>query len=726
MKKILFAVIYACLLLLPASADVLYLNEGEEIIGRLISFTKQKIEFQNLNGANKTLQPEEVAHILISKIRQGDAIKKVGQITDPIVKQILKKLPASDEFPDADYVTLYRRGEFSFTSAGEIIYTSRNIVQILKEAGLDEANNSIYYYTEREEAELLYAHTYSSEGNVYHITDDAISEEALWSGTPEFARLTKIKMALKKVELGSIIDYAYTRKITDVNNLQPYTLSYVFGEREPVLREEFAVDFPQDVKLEKHFFQWNDEIVAYKESQKDNRTYWQWSFSDPNGFIPEQNMLSGGRIFPRVIVYQQYSWEETAKALSKAYNDARPKPEALKKLIEQAKIDDFMTDYEKAAALYEFLNRDIRDLGLSITQMGSFIPVSTQIAINKKYGNPQNILALLHFALESLNIESYVGFCSSKRENATVKDFASLGFADYAVLKVVIDGHDFYTDGGSIYRPFATLSTGIQGAQACFIDLKKPEFFFARLPRTTFDWNKYDRNVFVKILQNGNMDVQETIHFRGPFESSIRELKSVKDQDKRNYAEKRVKRVHPNAILKGFGFSDMEKLNSPAVLTLRYEIPQAAQKASENIMTFTNYWVNYRSSSASLQKRKYPMQYWSTEENSNTVVFELPQQFKWVAWDKQYSYASGNISFNSNMFQHSEQLVYTDRFIARDDEFLDDKSYQNYRKCILTMSELANQWIIIEKEDEELPPSGTDSSESPAQPKIKKEPQGQE
>jgi hypothetical protein len=56
------------------------------------------------------------------------------------------------------------------------------------------------------------------------------------------------------------------------------------------------------------------------------------------------------------------------------------------------------------------------------------------------------------------------------------------------------------------------------------------------------------------------------------------------------------------------------------------------------------------------------------------------------------------------MYQHSEQLVYTDRFIARDDEFLDDKTYQNYRRCILTMSELANQWIIIEREKTEEEP----------------------
>jgi hypothetical protein len=96
-------------------------------------------------------------------------------------------------------------------------------------------------------------------------------------------------------------------------------------------------------------------------------------------------------------------------------------------------------------------------------------------------------------------------------------------------------------------------------------------------------------------------------------------------------------------------------------------------------------------------QRKYPMQYWSTEENSQTIVFYLPENFTWVPWGRQYNFSSGLISFSSNMNQHESQLIYADRFVARDDEFVSDGQYQNYRNCILTMSELANQWIIIER-----------------------------
>lgn len=712
-----------CILLAPCYADVLYLNEGEEVIGQLVEIKDGSVTFKTLQGESKKFAENEVAHVLISKIRQGDEISRISEITDPVAKKILANLPDPAEFPDADYVTLFRRNEFKFTETGEVIVTSRDIIQILKEPGLDEANNSSYYYSQREDCKLKFAHTYSPEGSVYHITDDAISDESLRSGTPEYARIKKLKMALKKVDIGSIIDYSHERTMKSIDEVKPYVVSYIFGEREPVLLEEFLIEFPKTVKLEKKLLQWSeDNKVTYKEAEDETRTIWKWSYSEPKGFIPEQNMLSAKRIFPRVLIYQAYPWSETAKKLARAYDKARPEKESLEALIKKAGIDEKMSSYQKVCALYETINKDIRNVGMSISNMGSFEPVSTQVTLNKRYGNTQNCLALFHFALESLGIESYPGFCSDKRENATVKDYASLGFADYAVLKVVIDGHAFYTDGGSIYRPFGTISTGLQGAQACFLNFARQDFDFGQLPRTTFDWNRYDRNILVDIRQNGDMEVKEILQFRGPYESGIRELKSIKDKEKRNYAEKRVKRVHPNAILISFGFSDMADLNSPAILTLNYVIPEAAQKASENIMTFTNFWVNYDSSSASLDKRKYPMQYWSTEENTQTIVFNLPDGFVWVPWNKQYRFASGNIKFSSNMNQHESQLIYADHFVARDDEFLSDQAYQNYRNCILTMSELANQWIIIEKEEEPLPvdttsaPSEALPEETPANP----------
>lgn len=697
MKNSVSLLIIFCLFMSPAFADILYLNEGEEVTGKLLTIKNDQIEFKKLNGEKISLKSSEVAHILISKIRQGDEIRNISEIKDETALKVLQNLPDFKQFPDADYVTLYRRDEFDFSADNSMTITTREIVKILKEPGLNTANNSIYFFSERGDCELLYGHTYSPDGKVYHITDDAVSLESLRTGTPEYAKVKKLKIALKKVDIGSIIDYSHRRKVVDINEIRPNVISYVFGEQEPVLNQEFVIKFPTKSDFEKNLFQWSDEIKFSEKKSGKKKTAWKWVFSDKKGFVPEQNMLPLKRIFPRVTVHRNHAWKKTANSLIKAYDKAKPTSESLDNLIKKAGIDDSMSDYEKTEALYETINKEIRHIGMTVSQMGSFEPVSAEVTLNKKYGNRHSRLTLMYFALKKLGIKAYPGFCSDKREQATVADFNNIGFSRYAVLKVMLDGKPFYTECMSLYRPFATISTILQGATACFLDLEKAEFNFEKLPKATQSWNRYNRNILVSINSDGDMKVKEMVSFRGPFETGIRELKGLRDIEKRNYAQRRVKNVHPNALLRNFAFTEMDNLNAPAVLTLHYTIPGGAQKASNKIMTFKNFWVNYQSSSASLEKRKYPMQYWATEENTQTIMFELPDNFSWVPWNRQYNYNSGNISFISNMNQHENQLIYSDRFIARDDEFLTDHTYQNYRRCILTMSELANQWIILEK-----------------------------
>ena len=722
--QILIAGLFLCIATC-ASADVIYLNEGEEILGKLHSIKEGKVTVVDLQDASRTIDSAEIAHILISKIRKGDEITEVASITDPVAAGIMQNLPDSAQFNEADYVTLYRLYDYEYVSATEIIQRVREIVQILKEPGLSAANQSVYYYTEREELDLEYAHTYSANGKVYHITDDAVADESMRSSTPEYAKLKRLKIALKKVDIGSIIDYSYVKRLKDIGELKPFVIHNTFGEREPILHEELSVKFPEQLKLNKVLKQWPAENAPkFIEKSENGKISWKWIYANPKGFIPEQNMLPTGRIFPRCVIYQPYDWGKVASELKKTYQSARPDAALLDELLTRAKLNEAGSNYAKVTRIYETINKDIRDLGMSAIQMGSHIPVSANITLTKKYGNTQSILALMHFAFEKIGIKSYPGVVTSRRENVTAKDHPTLGLANFAILKVIIDGKTFYTDLGSIYMPFSTYSTNYQGAMAAFLDTDSNSFSFEELPRQTLDWNRFDRSVFVKILLDGSMEVKESLLYRGPYEAGVRELKSIKEKEKQNYAEQRVKRVHPRAVLTSFGLSDLNDLNGPAVMTLDYKIPEAAQLASDKIMSFTNFWVNYQSSSASLASRTFPMQYWASEENQQTIVFELPENFNWVNWGRQYQHMSPDLIFMSNINQNGNKLIYADRFTTYSDEFLTDAAYQNYRQCILTMSELANQWIIIEKvEQAPKPETGSESAASATevlepQPKV--------
>lgn len=700
MKHIIIAIAVLAAALSPVMADVLYLNEGEEHIGKLQSIADNRVIFTTLKNEQKEFEVASIAHILLSRIRKGDEVSNVASITDPVAAGIMSNLPDSSMFRDANYATLYRLNEYEYISENEIFMRTREIVHILKEPGLDQANQAIYYYTDRESYELEYAHTYSPYGKIYHVTDDAISDESIMASTPEYDRIRKMKMALKKVDVGSVIDFSYTKRLTKIDELQPHIISQVFGEREPILHEEIAITFPEKMLLNKHLSQWSEhEAPKFIEKAENGKRIWKWIYSNPKGFIPEQNMLPTSRIFPRLVVYQPYDWKNISSRLSSAYQAARPSEQTLVELLKKAGIDDKTRPMDAVNRIYDLLNREVRDVDMSITLMGSFAPVNSDITMRKKYGNLHSMLTLMHYALQKLGIESYPGFCSGNREKVTIREHASLGHTDYALLKVIIDGKSFYTDGGTPYRPFGTVSSWLQGAIAGFHNEKSSSFFFEELPKQTYEWNRFDRTVLARIKTDGSMEVREVMNYRGPYETRVRELKSLKDQEKSNYAERRVKRVHPRAVLKSFGLTELNDMNAPVAMTIEYDIPEAVQIASDKLMTFTNYWVTYNSSSASLERRNYPMQYWACEENQQTIIFELPEGFDWVTWNRQYQHRSGRLNFFSNMNQSGRNLIYNDRFVNTIDEFVTDAEYQNFRQCMLTMSDLANQWIIIEKKE---------------------------
>ncbi len=680
------------------NADVLFLNEGEEQTGELISIDGNNIIFKKINATGtQNFDSKDVAHILISKNRLGDDVSSVASVTEPIALNVLNNLPDKSQFIDSDYITLYRHVNYEIISETEMVYKYREMIQILKEPGLECANNSFYYNIDNSDCEIVFAHTYTPSGKVYHLTDDALSDESLYNTTPEYAKLKKLKMAMKNVDLGSIIDYSIIKRIKNIGPLNPRSIKNTFGEREPVLHEEFTFSFPKDLKYTKLQLQWKNNTPVFTDKSNENKTIWNWTFVDKKGFVREQNMLPTNRIFPRVVIYNEYDRKKTAELLLNAYNLALPDEKLLEEFFAKIEISDSDTDFEKVCKVYNFLNKEINVIGMDPDDMGSFKPISANVTISKKYSNDQAFQALMHLMLKKLKIKSYLGFSATKREKVTYKDCSNLSFATTPILKVVIDGKSYYTDSGSVYTPFSVLSTVYQGADAVFIDEEKKELFDEVLPVQTLDWNKYIKTIYVKILPDGSMDVNETTLYKGPYEESIRELKAIKEKEKSNYAEKRVKGVHPNAVLKSYGFTDMSDLESPAVYNISYHIPEAAQKASDKILTFKNFWVNYSSASASLAKRKFPMKYWSTEHTTKTIIFELPEGFNWVKWDKQYKYVTPSISFTSNLCQNNRQLIYSDVFEANEDEFLDDEAYQKYRQCILTMSELANQWIIIEK-----------------------------
>ncbi len=701
---------------MPAGADILYLNEGEEHVGRLKSVTADLIGFTEIDGREMTWPASAVAHILLSQVRPGDEHDRVEKLTDPLAVAILKRLPEASEFPDADFVTLFRNRTFTFQPDGSVVFERRIIIRVFKEPGLEMANMARYYMAEREKFELLFAHTYAPDGHVYHLTDDAISEEALYSSTPEYDKLRKTKFALKKVDLGSVIDVALRITTRPPDALHPYLIDTVFGEREPVLREECVVRFPKDREMVVENLHWDGPNLPTFTDQVDpdgKTRVLTWTFRDPKGFIPEANMPSTSRVFPRTWVYPRDDWARLGKEFASALAQAAPSPGLLEAFIEETGAKPTDSTAEKVRKVHAAILKKIRLLPISFFDLGGVAPLPVDVALQKRYGNNQARVCLAHFALKKLGVPSEVGLTSFWNADEIRVETPNLGQAIYAVLRVEIDGRPFYTSLDSDYLPFGHLPTAFQGARAIFV--RNGTFVAEVLPEGGAN-NQAWRTVFAKLEADGSLEVTEIRRPRGPGEISLRTLRAAKAQEKVNFAQKSVKRVHPKAVLTGFTLSDLDDLQKPVALTLRYRIPEAAIKASDRLLAFKNLWVNYSAGSASLASRTWPLEYWATEESVNSVLIELPEGFRWVPWNKDYVWDSGWLSYRSTLDRQGNMLQFADRFAVERKSFPPGELYEHYRGCLLVMANLAKQWIIVEREDPATE-AGAETGQAPGKSK---------
>ncbi|MBF0500556.1 MAG: DUF3857 domain-containing protein [Candidatus Riflebacteria bacterium] len=695
--------------LFPLHADVLYLNEGEEHIGNIEKIGDGKIGFNEADGTKHTYVATETAHVLFSKIRPGDEISQVASITDPLVREILAKAPTAAQHPDSDYVTLFRRRTFTFRPDGSVLHERRKLLKILKEPGLDEANQSIFYAFDREKPDLVFAHTYGADGRVTHLTDDALSDEAIFSSTPEYDRLKKLKFALKKVDIGSVIDVLQRIETIPPTPLRPYVIDATFGQREPVLADEIVIEAPKNLALCIKTYQWTGNAPRMTDTvnASGNRVI-SWFFSDPKGYIPEQNMSSRSRIFPRLVITPETSWNDAAKAFKESLDKAAPSPERLDAFLTEAGIASG-SQMMKAQRIYEAILKKIRLVDLSCFDYGGYDAPSADVVLKKRYASTFARTVLLYHALRRIGLPVDFGFAASWREGGIKREIPSLGQAEDALLRVSIDGETIYVTCDSDYLPFGHIAPAFQGTAAAF--LEGDTFTFAITPEGDAVKNRVDQQVFVKLAANGSVDVRDVRCFRGPFETGIRGIKAAKTAEKRISAENTVKRVHPKARLIDFAYSNLDDLEAPVVLTLSYHIPDAALTASDKLMAMKNLWVNFESGSASLASRTYPMDCFVTSETTTTVVIELPDSYDWVPWNRTFSYACSFLDFGASLTQNGRTLLFADRFRVSRKTFQPADAYPQYRACVSAMADLDNQWIVLEKAD-------VQATATPAQKKM--------
>lgn len=203
------------------------------------------------------------------------------------------------------------------------------------------------------------------------------------------------------------------------------------------------------------------------------------------------------------------SWDDFAVWQSSLLEGRDVLPDALCREI-HAIADTLQTQKLKLAALYDYLGRHTRYVSIQLG-IGGFQPMSVADVYSKGYGDCKALTNFMRAMLKEIGIDSYYTIISTNHRR--MNNYASIGFFDHVVLKVVADGDDVWVECTAPDIPLGYVHGKIAGHDALVIDGSKA--YIVTLPAYSSVQNRLQRKCRVDLTSDGEAKLSSAIRTNG-------------------------------------------------------------------------------------------------------------------------------------------------------------------------------------------------------------------
>ena len=550
-RKSLPLLIALVLLAAPALAgEAIYLNSGEEYRGELASIADGKVVCR-IAGEEKTFELANIQRIEFQKPRQYDAAAKAADLPDLPVFKAIKPATAdlAKRFPQAGYVVLYSSTRVRLQAKGRYTIDRVRAWRMLRERAADTAKRSLLYFPDRQTAAVLYGLTVAPDGSVTRIADSAMKDEALYARQPAYDFRHRLRFSLRGPVPGATFIVA-TRVTGTASLLEPLVLDTLFHGSEPALHTEVRLIREDGAKGEAATAALNGLAEA---------TDGAWSATNTPQILPEPLMPPGAAFVPRlVLAWPQATWPEIAKAF-------------VRRLGGSARIRREGTPHE----LYHFLRSQLRieDVALDSQPDG---PARPRDVLRRGYGTATERALLLAALLRGAGLQAETVLVRDRTLGPLVAGVPRLHGLNRAVVRLTdAAGKIVWLQSDDADAGWGELDPAVQDAEG--LNLATGEI--VHVPVLPPEAGSSRRAVEVDIAPDGSAKVTDTVHLRGEYARSYRDLRHMTEAQTAQWAARYVGRERTGVHLLDFSHTDFAKANREERLTFVYRVPALAERA---------------------------------------------------------------------------------------------------------------------------------------------------
>ncbi len=674
----------------PARADILFLNAGNEISGRLVRMDASRVYFEE-EGKLRDYPRSDVLKIKLVKVFDIPGEDGPGRIQDPVLKKALASPYLPESYPDDGYVKILDERRCRFRPDRTLRCSERRVEAILRERAKDRASNPRLYYLDGiQKASVDYARSVTS-GKVAYLDDTSIERGSEFAGSPAYDRLKSLKFAIPDVNTGSLIDYRFDVGTVVAVSTYPAFGAMSFRGMEPAVATRLVLDVPRGFSI---------RYAAYKmppgslrrRRLKDGSTRLVWELRDQPSFRPEHQMPPLSRLAPAVFYAPPDSWKKIASRLSRLIGRrARAGPELLAKTREIAAAAKSPEDVVKA--VYQWLGREIKYQGVPMPDY-SYVPKPADEIFNAKLGNGLDKPFLFYVMLKIAGLDPEFVYVEDKGSGPFEPSLPSLRQFSAAAVLVDLNGRRIFIAPGEDVWGWLDLPGALQGVQGLVVAGRDAGKIVETplLPSASEGARQESRYA---LDASGNLHGDVTLSPLGAEAASWRGLKDMTKEELDRYFAEFVHDIHPGARLKSYALENLDDLTRGVRVRVSYDVKRYAL-AVGRYMAFRLPWTQRGAGDVGSPTRQSPL-FWFTRDHEEredslalprgyAVEFAPPAvniQGPGSSYRASYAVSTGRIDFREGMSREAVELPASDY-----------AAYKRYRESVAAF---ARQWIVLKK-----------------------------
>lgn len=520
------------------------------------------------------------------------------------------------------------KGDFGVTTL-----LDEYIVNILPEGGRKSKVTFLYEITSEKGIEEL------KEYNIQSYSNTVLKSEIVkQDGSIVPAEEGDGTLVFTDLKVGDVIYIQYERYENSYGRFyKDFDLSCYFNSYYPAVEAVFGFIYPPGTEYISDFI---NGTVPSTTKKINNKTYMIWKRTNvPAMALSEAYAPNFSDLTNTIRISTIKSWKE----ISNWYSDLVKKNLKLDKITKKTFAEIFpngvtgISQEEIAKKIYSYIGNNIKYSSLDFRQSG-YVPQKPSKTITTKLGDCKDVSTLFVALSQLAGMKANLVLVTTNDNGFTSMLLPSNDF-NHCIVKVAIDGKDYFLELTDKYLPFKALPSSLYNANALVISFDKAENEKSKIIGIPFDnaLKNVTNAVTTMTIDDKSKSFTNTFTISGANKSYYNELFS--DATTEDVRKKRIEEDYNSKLKKVVSLQSSKVVKNE---TYDKDITFETQfSISERIQTVGNLKITdipfldkvYTRDIISLESRKYDIDYFSYEtsnEYNSEVILNIPQDKKFT------------------------------------------------------------------------------------------------